>query len=340
MTILWTSREIAAATGGQAVGDWTASGLSIDSRTVQPGELFIALSGPHFDGHDYIEAALQRGAVAALARKAPTGSAAVLVDDPLKALEKLAALARARFRGKVCGVTGSVGKTGAKEALRHLLSTLGETYASAASLNNHWGVPFSLAQLPQSAEYAVFEMGMNHAGEIAPLSQLVRPDSALITNIEAAHIGNLGSIEAIADAKAEIFTGLTQDGIAILNRSSQQFTRLANQVKGVVWSFGTAGAGEATLLDAKLGAEGSTVTAAILGKTYTYRIPLPGRHLVLNSLGILLTVAALGGDLQQVRRCLRHAAAAWRAGQSAGNHCAERHRDRARRNPQCEPGCQ
>jgi UDP-N-acetylmuramoyl-tripeptide--D-alanyl-D-alanine ligase len=300
MSVIWSSREIAAVTGGQVIGDWEATGLSIDSRTVQPGDLFIALRGPHFDGHDYIEAALAKGAVAAMAESAPDGSPAVIVDDPLKALEKLAAMARARFRGKVCGVTGSVGKTGAKEALRHLLSTVGETYASVASFNNQWGVPFSLAQLPAEVRFAVFEMGMNHAGEIAPLSRLVRPDTALITNIEAAHIGNLGSLEAIADAKAEIFTGLTQDGIAILNRDSSQYQRLAAQAPGLIWSFGAEGSGEATLLEAALDANGSTVKAEILGRTYTYRLPLPGRHLVLNSLGILLTVAALGGDLEEI----------------------------------------
>jgi UDP-N-acetylmuramoyl-tripeptide--D-alanyl-D-alanine ligase len=300
MTVIWTSREIAAVTGGEVIGDWQASGLSIDSRTVQPGDLFIALKGPQFDGHDYIEAALAKGAVAAMATHVPGESPAVIVDDPLKGLEKLATLARTRFRGKVCGVTGSVGKTGAKEALRHLLSTIGETYASVASYNNHWGVPYSLAQLPISARFAVFEMGMNHAGEIAPLSRLVRPDTALITNVEAAHIGNLGSLEAIADAKAEIFTGLTQDGIAILNRDSSQFARLARQAPGLIWSFGVEGNGEATLSEAKLDADGSMVKAEILGRSYSYRIPMPGRHLVLNSLGILLTVAAMGGDLGEI----------------------------------------
>jgi UDP-N-acetylmuramoyl-tripeptide--D-alanyl-D-alanine ligase len=221
----------------------------------------------------------------------------LVVPDSYQALLSLARAARARAGAKIVAVTGSVGKTGAKEALRHILGAQGETHASLASFNNHWGVPLSLARLQPHARYAVFEIGMNHPGEIQPLAQLVRPHAALITTIEPVHLEFMKSIEAIADAKAEILVDLGEQGIAILNRDNSQYERVRAQAPGTVWSFGKEGAGEAILLNAVPDETGTDISAAILGQQFRYRLPLPGTHLALNSLGILLSVAALGADL-------------------------------------------
>ncbi|MGE0719850.1 MAG: UDP-N-acetylmuramoyl-tripeptide--D-alanyl-D-alanine ligase, partial [Alphaproteobacteria bacterium] len=223
---LWTSAEVATATGGAAIGPaWTAGGISIDSRTVASGDLFVALHGPSFDGHDFVATALAQGAAAALVDRIPdglpAGAALVRVPDTLAALTALGRTGRDRSRACVVAVTGSVGKTGTKEALRLGLSAQGETAASAASLNNHWGLPLSLARVPRSARWVVQEIGMNHAGEIAALAPIARPDVAVITTVEPVHIEFFPSEEAIADAKAEIFLGMTADGTAILNRDNR-----------------------------------------------------------------------------------------------------------------------
>jgi UDP-N-acetylmuramoyl-tripeptide--D-alanyl-D-alanine ligase len=216
MRALWTSDEIADAVAGQAGGDWQATGVSIDSRTMKPGELFVALVGPTFDGHDFIAAALEKKAGGILASRRPDGIAAdaplVLIADTQQALEALGRAARDRTAAKILGVTGSVGKTGTKEALRVALEPQGKTAASVGSLNNHWGVPLSLSRMPRDADYGIFELGMNHPGEIDGLTRLVRPHVAVITTIEPAHLGFFSSVEAIADAKAEIFNGMTADG--------------------------------------------------------------------------------------------------------------------------------
>ncbi|CAE7941503.1 murF, partial [Symbiodinium necroappetens] len=211
--------EAIAATGGSGPAGWRANGVSIDSRTVQAGDLFVALEGPTFDGHDFVADALAKGAAAAVVHRRPSGELAgaaplLSVDDTLEALRALARAARQRSRARVCAVTGSSGKTSTKEALRACLAAQGETFASAASLNNHWGVPLSLARLPRSAAFGVFELGMNHAGEIAPLSELVRPDVAVITTIGLAHIEFFDSQAGIADAKSEIFAGMGPEGTA------------------------------------------------------------------------------------------------------------------------------
>src|SRR6201987_1165841 len=230
---LWTVEAMASAMGAQRQGPLpeSVSGLSIDSRTVAPGEAFFAIRGDRRDGHDFVADALAAKAalaVVAADRRAqfPADAPLLVVSDVLGALRDLAAAARARTHGKVIGVTGSAGKTGTKEALRLALSKDGETYASFASYNNHWGVPLSLARCPASARYAVFEMGMNHPGEIAPLSRLARPHVALITTIAPVHLEFLGSLANIADAKAEIFLGVPPDGAAVINRDTGQFTRL------------------------------------------------------------------------------------------------------------------
>jgi UDP-N-acetylmuramoyl-tripeptide--D-alanyl-D-alanine ligase len=203
---LWTSAEIAAAASGQAASAFNATGVSIDSRSLEAGDLFVALQGPTFDGHDFVASALQRGAAGALIHRRPAnlpaGAPVVEVADTMKALENLGRAARARTEAKVAAVTGSVGKTSTKEALRSVLSLFALTFASAGNLNNQWGAPLSLSRMPRESRYGVFELGMNHAGEISPLSQMVRPHVAIITTVEPVHIEFFASVALIADAKS------------------------------------------------------------------------------------------------------------------------------------------
>jgi len=308
MTPLWTSEAMAAAMGAERAGVLPAciSGISIDSRTLGPGEAFFAITGDNRDGHEFVAAALERGAglavVAADRRDRFAHDAPLLVvADVLAGLRELARSARAHTQAKVVAVTGSVGKTGTKEALRLVLAKDGATHASAASYNNHWGVPLSLARCPASARYAVFEIGMNHAGEIAPLTRLVRPHVAIVTAIEPVHLEFFGSLEAIADAKAEIFLGLERGGAAVLNADNAQFVRLERSAReaGVdrIVGFGENPRAQARLIKYALQGDSSTVQARVLGSDVTYKIGAPGRHLVLNSLAVLATSALLGADL-------------------------------------------
>ncbi len=308
MSALWTIDDMAAATRGDKSGALPAEvpGLSIDSRSVGRGEAFFAIQGDNRDGHDFVGAALKAGAgLAVIARGQGARFAAetplLAVDDVLEGLRDLARAARTRSNAKVVAVTGSVGKTGTKEALRLALSADGETHASAASYNNHWGVPLSLARLSASAKYAVFEIGMNHAGEITPLTQLVRPHVAIVTAIEPVHLEYFGSLEKIADAKAEIFAGLEAGGAAVLNRDNAQYARLAAAartagVKRVV-TFGERKGADAQLKRFSLNPESSTIEADILGQPVTYKLGAPGKHLVLNSLAVLAAASLVGADL-------------------------------------------
>ena len=222
MMPLWSAREAGDATGGTAIGEWQAAGVSIDSRTLTAGDLFVALVGPNFDGHNFVADALKKGAAAAVVAKAVPGIAAnaplLVVPDTQHALEDLGRAARTRAQAKIIAVTGSVGKTGTKEALKRALDRQGRSFASIGSLNNQWGVPLSLARMPRDTRYGIFELGMNHAGEIDALTRIVRPDVAVITTVEPVHLGFFASVEAIADAKAEIFTGVVAGGTAILPR--------------------------------------------------------------------------------------------------------------------------
>jgi UDP-N-acetylmuramoyl-tripeptide--D-alanyl-D-alanine ligase len=308
MSALWTVGEMAAAMRARAEGveAGAISGISIDSRTLAPGDAFFAIAGDSRDGHEFVAAALQAGAalavVAADRRKGlPAGGRYLVVDDVLDALRDLASAARARTGAKVIGVTGSVGKTSTKEALHLALSREGATHASAASYNNHWGVPLSLARCPREARFAVFELGMNHAGEIGPLARLVRPHIAIITAIAPVHLEYFASVDEIADAKAEIFEGLEPDGAAILNRDGDRFARLAERAReaGVarVVTFGEDARSDARLLACGLQPAGSTVRASILGEEIAYKLGAPGRHLVLNSLAVLAAVKLAGADL-------------------------------------------
>ena len=306
MTPLWTAAEAAAAIGGSNMTDWVASGVSIDSRGLNPGDIFVALRGPNRDGHDFVQAALERGAAAVIVDRdvpaLPKGPPLLRVPDTLVALEALATAARARSRARIVAVTGSVGKTGTKEALRLALATAGGTYASAGGLNNHWGVPLSLARMPPDVSYGVFELGMNRPGEIAALTRLVRPHVAVITTVEPAHLGFFPSVAAIADAKAEIFLGLEPGGVAILNRDNPYYTRLASAAKRAgaaeVVGFGAHPNAKARLIDCELDSEASTVEAALPGLTLRYHVKVPGRHWVMNSLAVLATAAAAGVDVR------------------------------------------
>ncbi|HEX4261487.1 MAG TPA: Mur ligase family protein, partial [Acetobacteraceae bacterium] len=227
MTPLWTAQDLLAATGGSMDRPFSAGGVSIDTRTIKPGQLFVALQGESGDGHAFVEQALAKGAAGAMVRRDMAASGRLLrVDDTLAGLHQLGAYARRRFTGRLVAVTGSVGKTTTKEMLRTALSTLGRTHAAVASYNNHWGLPLTLARTPRNAEYCVVEIGMNHAGEIAPLARLARPHVAVITAVEKAHIGFLGSIEAIADEKACILQALEPDGVAVLPADTPLLPRL------------------------------------------------------------------------------------------------------------------
>lgn len=315
-TVLWTSQHAAAATGGHLTGPpagWTATGVTIDSRKVAPGDLFVAIRGPNFDGHAFVGAALAAGAAAAMVDHVPDGLSAdapllLVPADTLQSMAALGAAARARCGARFVGVTGSVGKTGTKETLRHVLSAQGPTYATEGSLNNHWGVPLSLARLPASSAYGVFELGMNHAGELGPLSRQVRPDVAIVTTVEAAHLEFFSGVEAIADAKAEIFEGLGPNGVAVLNRDNGQFARLAAAAASHglshIWGFGCDDRADAHLLDCSLHATCSAVTAVVRGERLQYCLSLPGRHWVMNSLAVLLAVKALGADVAAAARSL------------------------------------
>jgi UDP-N-acetylmuramoyl-tripeptide--D-alanyl-D-alanine ligase len=299
--ILWTSAEIEAATGGRASAPFDVSGVTFDSREVGPGDLFVAMAGSVADGHQFVARAFAAGAAGALVIRAVDGPH-VLVDDVAAALTALAVAARARMHGKVLGVTGSVGKTSTKEALFAAIDRFcpGKVHRSVKSYNNHTGVPLSLARMPRDAEYGIFEMGMNHAGEIAALTRLVRPHVALVTTIAPAHIEHLGSIEAIADAKAEIFEGLELDGVAIVPEDSPQRDRLvrsARRFAGRVVTFGNGEADVAAIHAVRAENGGSLVTARLVESELTFTIAQRGDHWVSNALAVLAAVEAVGADL-------------------------------------------
>jgi UDP-N-acetylmuramoyl-tripeptide--D-alanyl-D-alanine ligase len=312
MAVLWTAAEAAAATGGSSPADWAAIGVSIDTRSLVAGDLFVALKGPNHDGHDFVRTALERGAAAAMVDRGiaelPASAPLLGVADTLAALAALGAAGRNRSGARIIAVTGSVGKTGTKEALRLALTSSGPTYASAGGLNNHWGAPLSLARLPPDARYGVFELGMNHPGEIAHLTRLVRPHVAVITTVEPAHLGFFPSVEAIADAKAEIFLGLEPGGSAVLSRDNPHYGRLAAAARRAgaaeILGFGTHAEADARLVDCVLDARGSTVQAAVCGRGFRFRLSLPGRHWVINALAVLAAAHAAGAAVDPAAAAL------------------------------------
>ncbi|MDA8230500.1 MAG: UDP-N-acetylmuramoylalanyl-D-glutamyl-2,6-diaminopimelate--D-alanyl-D-alanine ligase [Magnetospirillum sp.] len=311
---LWTAEEARAATGGRLQGrTWNAGGVSIDSRSLAPGDLFVALAGPNHDGHDHVAAALAAGAAAALVHRIPAGLPAdaplLVVDETMAGLNALGRAARARSPARIVAVTGSVGKTGTKEMLRLVLSCQGETHATAGNLNNHWGVPLSLSRMPRNARFAVFELGMNHPGEIAPLTRMVAPHVAIITAVEAVHTAFFKGTEEIADAKAEIFQGLGPDGVAIIPRDNRHFRRLlaAAGKAGVTTalSFGSHIESDARLLDCGLDSDSTAVFALLRDHPIAYRIGVVGLHWAMNSLAVLLAATALGADAEAAAQSLR-----------------------------------
>ena len=299
---LWDAVALARAMDGTVIGDFKVSGVEIDSRDVREGDLFFALKGETTDGHRFVEAAFAKGAAAVVVDR-PVDGPHVLVADTTVALERLAAAARARSRAKVLGVTGSVGKTGVKEAIFAALdrASRGEAHRSVKSYNNHVGVPLSLARMAARARFGVFEMGMNHAGEIAALTTQVRPHVAVITTIAPAHIENLGSLEAIAGAKAEIFEGLEPGGVAIIPADSPHYAQLrqaAERHAAMVVSFGRAAHADVRLLDAVSAANGGSLVTADMGdRRVCYTVAEPGDHWIVNSLAVMAAVRAVGGDL-------------------------------------------
>ncbi|WP_441229072.1 UDP-N-acetylmuramoylalanyl-D-glutamyl-2,6-diaminopimelate--D-alanyl-D-alanine ligase [Tardiphaga sp. 215_C5_N2_1] len=305
---LWTSAAMADAMRATVQGALPAgiTGISIDTRTIKSGEAYFAIKGDLHDGHAFVEAALKAGAGLAVVEAAQrdkfsADARLLVVDDVLAGLVELGLASRARLKAPIIAITGSVGKTSTKEALRRVLEAQGKTHASVASFNNHWGVPLTLARCPADVRFAIFEIGMNHAGEIETLVKMVRPHYAVITTVEPVHLEFFAGVEAIADAKAEIFLGLEPDGVAILNRDNAQFARLQKNAKkaGVsrIVSFGADQKAEARLLDVSLHPTCSAVHANILGHDVTYKLGMPGRHMAMNSLAVLAAAELMGADL-------------------------------------------
>ncbi len=300
---LWTSAEAEAATGGRATAPFAVSGITLDSREAAAGDLFVALKDVR-DGHDFVAAAQAAGASAALVARvpedAPEGFPLLVVDDTLAALEKLGIAARARMAGRIVGVTGSVGKTGVKEMLRVCLGATAQTHAAAKSFNNHWGVPLTLARMPAVTAFGVIEMGMNHPGEIGPLSRMARPDVAVVTTIAPVHMAAFTRVEEIADAKAEIFEGLAPGGAAVLNRDNPHFDRLAEAARrqgARIVSFGAAEGCDARLIQAHVTASATVVRAELTGMPLLFKLSAPGQHLAMNALAALAATEAAGGDV-------------------------------------------
>jgi UDP-N-acetylmuramoyl-tripeptide--D-alanyl-D-alanine ligase len=307
---LWTQDEIVTATGARVgAGFAQATGASIDTRTLEPGDLYFAIKGDVHDGHDFVPAALEKGASAAVVSQdkaaAFEGSdRLIVVPDVLEAMRQLGSAARKRTDAKIVAITGSVGKTGTKEAMRLALSRQGATHASVASYNNHWGVPLTLARMPRETEFGVFEIGMNHTHEILPLTGMVRPHVAVITTVEPVHIEFFPSLWGIADAKGEIFSGLEPGGTAVINRDNPYFERMRAHAfasaAGRVVTFGEHEAADVRARRIIVKPDHSIVDATVFGRPLTYRIGTAGRHIALNSLSVLAASHALGADLALV----------------------------------------
>ncbi|MGY9054326.1 MAG: UDP-N-acetylmuramoyl-tripeptide--D-alanyl-D-alanine ligase [Alphaproteobacteria bacterium] len=312
MSALWTAKNAQVATGGSGPLEWLALGVSIDSRQVVHGDLFVALIGPNHDGHSHVAAALAAGATAVMISRTvsrlPEDAPLLLVPDTEDGLRALARASRKRFAGKIIALTGSVGKTGSKEMLRMALEAQAPTSATRGNLNNHFGAPLTLARLPEAARYGVLELGMNHPGEISPLSRMCKPHCALITRIAPAHTEYFGSLDEVAAAKAEIFDGLVPSGTAIVNADDGYTAFLSKAAKdvgaGQILSFGASETANARLLSADLRPDGSHVEADILGQRVSYEIGAPGKHWVINSLGVLTAVVAVGADVQAAAQVL------------------------------------
>jgi UDP-N-acetylmuramoyl-tripeptide--D-alanyl-D-alanine ligase len=316
MSLLWRTEALVGAMSGRPVGNMPAgvTGISIDTRTLQPGDAFFAIKGDLHDGHDFATAAIKAGAALLIVAegKLPAlgriNAPMIVVPDVLAALESTGIAARARARGKIIAVTGSAGKTTTKEALRRGLSAVGRVHASDKSFNNHWGVPLTLARLPEDCEFAIFEVGMNHPGEIRQLVKFVRPHIALVTLIAAAHLGHFRSIEEIARAKAEIFEGVERGGHALINRDDRQWKLLDRAARDAgiehVWGFGEHARSTFRLVKCQLGGESSAITVKMAGHELALTVGAPGRHMVQNVLGVLGAAYLAGANVPEVAKAL------------------------------------
>jgi UDP-N-acetylmuramoyl-tripeptide--D-alanyl-D-alanine ligase len=317
---LWTALGVIGPLEARASGGIARhfNGISIDTRTLEEDDLFFAIKGENSDGHDYVVAALEKGAAAAVVDEAHADGLIgqgplYIVHDALPALERLGRAARARTPARIVAVTGSVGKTSTKEALRLALASADDAtpvhvHASVASYNNHWGVPLTLARMPRDTTFGIFEIGMNHAGEIDKLVDMVRPHIAIITSVAPVHLEFFPNVQAIADAKAEIFSGLCAGGLAIINRDLETYDRLTKHARrspaGHIASFGEDERADAQLLHVWLNSDHSMIEARIGDSVIHYRIGAPGRHLALNSLAVLLAAHALGVPVEKAAAAL------------------------------------
>lgn len=314
MTV-WSGKEVVKATQGKIVGSdsWAAKGLSMDSRTVSEGDLFIALDGEHFDAHDFVKDAFEKGAVAAIVSKIPRGlnpeSSLVVVEDSFDAMLDLAEFSRARTGAKVIAITGSVGKSSTKEMLAAAFDVQGQTHAAKGSYNNHLGVPYTLAAMHAGTDYGVFELGMNHGGELTPLTEMVKPDIAVITNIAAVHTENFeDGTDGVARAKAEVFKGVKKQGAAILNRNDAYFNILKTYAEeegiGQLYTFGVDVEADAVASNILLASNGARADVNILGEERQIFIPHGGHHSILNTLVTLLAVKLCHCDIDKAIKAL------------------------------------
>ena len=305
MSKLWTSADIAKAVGGTAQGEWSVSGVSIDSRSVTEGDLFVPLKAAR-DGHEFMDAAFENGAAGALSSQDKDGNI-VRVEDTLTALRALGQASVARNSALRIGVTGSVGKTSVKEALALMFSKFGNTHKSLKSYNNHWGVPLTMARMPQETDFGVFEMGMNHAGELSDLSNLLRPNIALITNVAGAHLAHFDSVEAIAQAKAEIIEGVPEDGIVILNADNPYFEQLKSHVgPRRLITFGRDDSCDVTIVIAQTNNFGSNTRLRIEAQQIDMTLLVKGEHWIANGAACMAVAYAAGINLRKAAMALRH----------------------------------
>ncbi|SES14866.1 UDP-N-acetylmuramoyl-tripeptide--D-alanyl-D-alanine ligase [Tranquillimonas rosea] len=317
---LWTAADAAAATGGRALQDFEVDGLSIDTRSIRPGDMFIALTAAR-DGHEFVADALSKGAAAAMVSHIPEGvsddAPLLLVDDVLPALEDLGRAGRARTGAKVVAITGSVGKTSTKEMMRTVFSAQGRTHAAEASFNNHWGVPLTLARMPQDTEFAIVEIGMNHPGEIGPLARMARPDAAMITTVGAAHLAAFDDLAAIAREKASIFEGLEPGGLAVINGDLETTPILLDAARDAgaqIVTFGTGARNHHRLTDVTLSRDSTVARARGWRTPLLLKVGAAGRHFAMNALGVLALVHRIGADRARALCAL----AAWGAPEGRG----------------------
>ena len=313
MSFLWEIDVLMAAVDGRPVGDMPEgiAGISIDTRTLKQGDAFFAIKGDRVDGHDYLGAAMRAGAALAVVDESKLVSLGhlqlplLVVPDVLSAMTRLGEVARVRSQARIIAITGSVGKTTTKEMLRTVLAPSGLVHAAAASFNNHWGVPLTLARLPQEAKFGVFEIGMNHPGEITPLVKMVRPHVAMITAIAPAHIGAFDTIEDIARAKAEIYSGVVPGGFVLVNHDDKRYTLLRDLADeagiGNFACYGEKRGSDFWLRELEKTADGSKLSVRTRKQEMDYEISVPGHHMALNSVGVLGAAILLGADVEKTK---------------------------------------